>query len=185
MDLATSTKGRLLVATPLLIDQNFYRSVILMLQHNEDGAIGLVINRPSEMPVSEPLPSWWERAADPAVVFFGGPCEKSNAICIGTSASAEPSEGWAPLFGSVGTVDLNMTPDDLEHVERVRVFAGYAGWGPGQLERELEEKSWVVCRWELSDALCDEPEELWPTVLEREGGEVAWLTNYPDSPILN
>ena len=185
MEWTGSIKGRVLVATPLLIDPNFYRTVVLMLQHTEDGAIGLVINRPSEMPVAEPLPSWRDRAAEPAVVFFGGPCDKTSAICIGTSIVDEAADGWAPLFDSAGTVDLNMTPDELSHVERVRVFAGYAGWGPGQLERELEEKSWVVCRWELGDVLCDEPEELWPKVLEREGGEIAWLTRYPDSPILN
>src|SRR5687768_2508756 len=128
-------RGKLLVATPDLEDPNFFRTVVLMLEHTDDGALGVVLNRPTIAELTEPLPAWAPMAAEPAVVFTGGPVQPEAAIGLGrrTPGEGEP-DGFAALFGDLGTVDLERPPDAVVPViDRIRVFAGYAGWGPGQL----------------------------------------------------
>ncbi len=192
-------KGQLLVANPVLPDPNFDRTVVLLLAHQDDGALGLVLNRPSDMDVDSPLPQWERLAADPAVVFVGGPVAPAAAICLarvpGMTLPAPPAddigsdhgiEGWVPLVGELGTLDLERDPDDLMvPVEAVRVFAGYAGWGPGQLEAEIEAGAWYVVPSEPGDALSDDPEQLWKRVLRRQGGQLALLAAFPPEPRLN
>src|SRR5207244_13207562 len=122
-----SVRGRLLVATPTLYDPNFFRTVVLVLEHGEDGAIGVVLNRPSETGVGETLPDWDGLASDPGVVFVGGPVSPEAAIGLARAGTAEHADGWAPLFGRLGTVDLGREPVALPvAVENLRVFAGYA-----------------------------------------------------------
>jgi putative transcriptional regulator len=184
--------GKLLVATPVMRDPNFDHTVVLLLDHNADGALGVVLNRPSAADVAGPLPQWVERAAPPAVVFVGGPVAPGSAICL--ARAAEPSRspgrdetpagdeggGWQPLFGGLGTVDLGRRPDEVDaSVEAVRVFAGYAGWGAGQLESEIEAGAWFVLPTEPGDALGDEPAGLWRRVLRRQGGVVAAMATFP------
>ena len=130
-----SLRGKLLLATPGLVDPNFFRSVVLLLEHNEGGALGVVLNRPTDTAVQEALPTWADLAAEPAVVFTGGPVQPDSAIGLGLASLGDEPDGFAPLLGGVGSVDLAREPDDIRPApERLRVFAGYSGWGEGQLE---------------------------------------------------
>ena len=185
---AASLKGKLLVALPPLVDENFDRTVVLLLEHTDEGALGVVLNRPGQHDVAELLGAWAPLAAPPAVVFGGGPVEREAVIGLARAvAPATPaSEHWAPVLDQLGTVDLSADPDEIQpHPDAVRLFAGYAGWGPGQLENELAAGAWVVADLVLDDAFHADPVELWRAVLRRQGGRMAWLANYPDDPSLN
>lgn len=180
-----SLRGRLVVASPAMLDPNFRRTVVLLIEHGEEGALGVVLNRATEMPVGEPLPAWHDHAAEPAVVFVGGPVQRGSAICLGRSTTAIRSPGWAPVFDAIGTVDLNDPPAEIPDVAQVRVFAGHAGWGPLQLEDEMDEGAWVVCDADPADVLDPEPDLMWDRVVERQPGVVALLTRFPPDPDLN
>ena len=139
--------GRLLVATPALGDSNFERSVVLVLDHDEDGALGVVINRPTPLDVSEVLPVWQPLATEPGVLFQGGPVALDSALGLALVPGEGEEEplGWRRVVGRVGLVDLDAPPEVLAaEVSRLRIFAGYAGWGAGQLEDELAEGAWYV-----------------------------------------
>lgn len=178
--------GRLLVASPAMRDPNFDRSVVLLLEHGEDGALGIVLNRPTDTDLYAALPRWERLAAQPTVVFVGGPVAPAAAICLARSPSGEETEGWKPLFGGLGTVDLNLDPEELDApLQEVRVFAGYAGWAPGQLEAEVEEGAWFVLDALPTDALSAAPGDLWRAVLRRQGGDLAFMANFPDDPAMN
>jgi putative transcriptional regulator len=182
-------KGRLLVATPNLGDPNFERTVVLVLEHSDDGALGVVLNRPSQLDVAEPLPEWAPAAAHPPVVFIGGPVAPSAAVCLARLGRHGGAEGWQPvlgLAGPVGTLDLDSDPDAaIPGLEEIRVFAGYAGWGPGQLEREIADAGWFVVDADPADALSPVPERLWVTVLRRQKGTLALFAGYPADPTMN
>lgn len=121
--------GRLLVATPTLDDPNFFRTVVLVLHHDNDGAMGVVLNRPSTTDLTCALPAWAPMAAQPPVVFIGGPVGQATAICLALINLADDPEGWQPVTDRFGTLDLTKDPDDIgTGVERIRVFAGHAGW---------------------------------------------------------
>jgi putative transcriptional regulator len=181
-----SLKGRLVVANPVLPDPNFDRTVVLLLAHATEGALGVVLNRPSDMEVDSPLPRWERLAADPAVVFVGGPVAPGAAICLARIAAVQPSEGWTPVTEELGTIDLEQDPDHLEPlVTQIRVFAGYAGWGPGQLEQEIESGAWFVVDAETGDAMAGDPEDLWKRVLRRQGSELAIVAAFPPDPSNN
>ena len=179
-------KGRLLVATPPLVDENFDRTVVLLLEHGPEGALGVVLNRPSGTEVEQALPGWGRLAADPPVVFVGGPVGEDAALAVGLARRDEEPAGWLPVLGRLGTVDLHREPLRLApSVESVRVFAGYAGWTAGQLEGEIEAGGWIVAEGQPGDAVTVEPLDLWRTVLRRQPGTVAWLANYPDDVSVN
>jgi len=179
-------RGALLVATPRLKDPNFDRTVVMLLDHNEQGAIGVVLNRPSTLAVAEALPAWSDHIAAPAVVFVGGPVAPASAICLGEAPPEEAAEGWQPLFDGLGTVDVSRPPDDLPvDVGEVRVFAGYAGWGPGQLESEIEAGAWIVAPGSRGDAMNADPTTLWRGVLRRQGGVVGAMAAFPKDLALN
>ena len=183
--------GRLLVANPLMPDPNFDRTVVLLVAHSEDdGALGLVLNRPTEMEVSSPLPQWEHLAATPAVVFLGGPVQRQAVICLARSSvgltGADSAEKWKALTSHVGTVDLDSDPTELsDHFSELRVFAGYAGWGSGQLEGELEAGAWWLVDAEPEDPFDEEPGELWKRVLRRQLGPLRFVAYFPDHPSLN
>src|SRR5205823_10385442 len=163
-----SLKGRLLVANPAMGDENFERTVVLVLEHSEEGALGLVLNRPSATEVSDPLPNWGAMAAMPPVVFVGGPVSPESAICL-ARVNSDDIEGWTSLVGGLGALDLTRLPDDAARaVEELRVFAGYAGWAGGQLEAELEMGGWFVVDADPADAMSPTPETLWQDVLRRQ-----------------
>ncbi len=182
-------RGKLLVATPELADPNFSRTVVLVLEHTEEGALGVVLNRPTDTPLSESLLRWFDRAAAPGVVFVGGPVQPEAAIGLARrapNAREIESIGFAPLFGDLGTVDLERAPDDIEPaIDTVRVFAGYAGWGPGQLDGELVAHGWYVCDAESGDVWSAHPNDLWRTVLRRQPGPLRLVAGFPDDPSLN
>jgi putative transcriptional regulator len=171
---AGSLKGKLLVATPSLLDPNFFRTVVLLLEHTDEAAVGVVLNRPSDFELVAALPGWEECAAAPCVVFVGGPVSEGTAICLGRVGGSE----------DIAVVDATRDPDDLG-AEEVRFFSGYAGWGMQQLEEEIEEGAWLVLDAEPDDALDREPERLWSRVLERQGGDLALVARYPDDPTTN
>lgn len=179
-------KGRLLVATPALGDPNFEHTVVLILEHGDDGAIGVVLNRPTGTDVAEPLPGWHRLAAEPPVVFSGGPVSPDAAICLARSWPDEFTDAYEPLLGALGTVDLSVDPDDVSSaVQAVRIFAGYAGWGGGQLEDEIASGAWFVVDARAEDVLSADPGTLWEDVLRRQPGKLAFYANFPSDPAAN
>lgn len=182
-----SLTGRLLVATPALRDPNFERTVVLLVAHEDGGALGVVLNRATEVPVSEVLEGWGVLASEPAVVFEGGPVQPEAAICLArTRNGAGRIPGFNRVSGAVGTVDLSGDPEKLrDSLVSVRVFAGYAGWSPGQLENEVEGGSWFVFDALPGDAFVNRPDDLWPMVLRRQGGLMAAVAIFPADPLAN
>lgn len=181
-------EGRLLVALPPLNDGLFDRAVVLMVEHGEDGAMGLVLNEPTDTPIDEAVPEWAEFVADPRVVFLGGPVDRSIIFGLGRSSGA-PTDGWQPLDDSgtsLGVVDLSRDPVLVGvEVEQVRLFIGYAGWSPGQLEAEIEEGAWLAVDAEPDDPFVTDPASLWRTVARRQPGRERFLATYPDDPASN
>ncbi|MGH1565512.1 YqgE/AlgH family protein [Mumia sp. DW29H23] len=182
-----SYRGRLLVATPLLGGGPFYRSVVVVLDHDAGGALGVILNQPLDATVAEVLPEWSTLVSSPTAVFSGGPVSTDSALAVGVLRDGDdPPAGWREMYDRVGLVDLDLPSRAVEAGLRgVRVFAGYAGWSPGQLESEIAEGSWVVVDSFDEDLLSPNPEALWRQVLRRQGGDLAMLSTYPDDPQLN
>ena len=181
-----SFAGRLLIATPQLRGSTFTRAVILLLDHDGDGALGVVLNRPSELPLQAVLPSWADVVTGPPVLFAGGPVARDSALAVGVSFDAVPAEGFRQLTGTFGLVDLDADADAIgARLVGVRVFSGYAGWGDGQLEGEIEEGSWYVVSAMPADVLTAAPQGLWRSVLRRQPGELSYLATYADDPTMN
>lgn len=180
--------GKLLVATPQLEHEEFRRAVVLLLDHGEDGALGVVVNRPTEVDVDAVLPAWQPFVAVPGRLFQGGPVALDSALGLVTVPGAEEEEplGVRRLVGSLGLVDLDTPPEVVvPEVTRMRIFAGYAGWSAGQLEGEIATGSWYVVDAEPGDAFTDIPETLWSDVLRRQGGDLALVASFPDDPSMN
>jgi putative transcriptional regulator len=182
-----SLLGSLLVATPALRDPSFERSVVLLVAHEAGGAMGVVLNRATEVPVSEVLGDWGGLAQEPAVLFEGGPVQPDSAICVARARTgAGRLSGFQPFFGPLGTVDLGREPERLRgRVDGVRVFAGYAGWSPGQLEEEISAGSWFTFEALPGDPFMTRPDDMWSMVLRRQGGLIAAVAQYPPDPSLN
>jgi putative transcriptional regulator len=183
--------GRLLVASPTLEDANFRRTVILMLDHGDDGALGLVMNRPMDVDVSSVLPAWQPYTTAPGRLFQGGPVQLDSALGLVampgvTNGNGTEQAGVRLLIGSIGLVDLDARPEQIAPgLAGLRIFAGYAGWAPGQLEGEIAEGAWYVVDSEARDAFTDEPQQLWREVLRRQRGRLAMVSTYPDDATLN
>jgi putative transcriptional regulator len=178
----------LLVATPVLLDPNFARSVVLMLEHSEDGAVGVVLNRPSDLTTAEALTAWETVIATPNVVFVGGPVQPGGVIGLAevTTHPSAPTEGVTVLWPGLGTVDLDAEPSTIAAgLGRVRCFAGYSGWGPLQLEGELATGSWFVVDADPADTWTEHPERLWTGVLRRQTGRIAQFAHCPSDPAVN
>ena len=182
-----SVARHLLVAAPQMADPNFSRTVVFMVEHNDDGALGIVLNRPSHTPPDELREEWGSFVHAPAVVFVGGPVQVGEAtIALGRVARVEPSDAWQPLLGRVGSIDLADGPGEAHpHLEALRVFSGYAGWGPGQLDDELARGGWHVLDADPDDLLTPSPSGLWRHVLRRQGGTLAMAANQPTNPNVN
>ncbi len=186
-DLPGDLQGKLLVARTDLLDPNFNRTVVLVLAHGDQGALGLVLNRPTITPLASPLPEWEELASSPAVVFVGGPVSQGT-ICLARVRSevAVPNIGYLPLQGTLGTVDLEGDPAFMAPwLEELRIFAGYTGWGAGQLEEELAADAWWALEAAEEDVFSEDPSQLWKRVLRRQGGALAITSAYPPDPSLN
>jgi putative transcriptional regulator len=179
VEMTESLAGRLLVASPALVDPNFFRAVVLLLDHDEQGAFGVVLNRASEEAVDHHLPAWSLLVSEPPVVFVGGPVEPVMGIAL----SGGPERGQPAVVEGVKVVDLTTEPEVV--MAPIRIFAGYAGWGASQLEVELAEDAWIVVAAESVDVFTSAPEDLWAAVLRRQGGRLALLSTMPLDPTLN
>jgi len=187
-EVETALTGRLLVATPTLGDPNFSRTVVYVLDHDESGTLGVVVNRPTTVPVGEVLPDWQQYTTDPGVLFQGGPVALDSALGLAVLPGIGDDEpvGWRRVVDGLGLVDLDAPPEVLvDGMAGLRIFAGYAGWGSGQLEDELAEGAWYVVPGLAGDAFTAAPEGLWRAVLRRQGGDLAFVSTYPDDPTQN
>ena len=177
-----SLAGKLLISSPSLVDPNFRRTVVLMTHHDEEGAVGLVLSRPSELRIDEAVPDLGELPFADLVVYLGGPVQPEAVVVL--AELAEPLDGTERIIGNVVYMPPGVDPAELV-ADRVRVFAGYSGWGPGQLEAELEEPAWIVVSALPADVFASDPDELWRTVLNRKGGRFSLMASMPFDPGLN
>jgi putative transcriptional regulator len=177
--------GRLLVALPVLEDPAFARSVVLLIDHDEDGALGVVLNRASDVPARDAVDSLIELISAPDVLFGGGPVEPDALVAIGQAMDGVGQTDTTFVEG-LRLVDLEQDPG-IAGVElsQVRLFAGYAGWAPGQLEHEIWNGAWVVVDVEPSDVFTPAPETLWTQVLARQPGTLRLLAQFPPDASLN
>ncbi len=179
-----SLRGQLLVAGPSLLDPNFRRTVVLLGEHGEDGAMGLVLNRVSDVTVADAVPPIADLLADGELVHVGGPVQPQAVVVL--ADFVEPHRAGALVLDTIGFLPGDVDDEaDLGELRSVRVYAGYAGWGPGQLEDELEEQSWVVLPARASDVFTTAPDALWSEVLRRHGGALGILALLPEDPHVN
>lgn len=184
MPIVDSLRGQLLVAGPALADPNFRRSVILVGEYGEEGAMGVILNRPSPVSVADAVPPLAELVDETDLVHVGGPVQPQAIVVLGDFR--DPSEAAALVLGSIGFLPGEIeSAADVGSLARARVFAGYAGWGPGQLESEIAEESWILEPALPEDVFTDEPEALWSAVLRRKGGAFAVLALMPPDPTRN
>jgi putative transcriptional regulator len=179
-----SARGHLLIAGPSLLDPNFWRTVVLVIEHNEEGALGLVLNRPSETSVGEAVPELEEVLDPDEPLFIGGPVQPSSVIVLGEFEDATDAALLA--FDDVGVLGTASTPEELSvGLRSSRAFIGHAGWGPDQLDGEIERGDWIVEPAGLDDAFSANPRELWSEVLTRKGGSYALIARMPPDPSMN
>jgi putative transcriptional regulator len=179
----SSLKGSLLIAAPTLLDPNFRRTVVLLLEHTPEGAIGVVLNRPSDTEAREAVPDLRAVLLDDEPIFLGGPVQPETVIAL-ADHNDEPQDG--AICGSIASLEFAEDPDQLhEAVHRARVFAGYAGWATGQLEDEIEEEAWFTEPATPADIFSTAPERLWSAVLERMGDPFRLIARMPEDPRVN
>lgn len=182
--------GSLLIASATLVDPHFARCVLLVLESNEEGSLGVILNQPSQTAVGDVLEHWRDVVNPPGVLFRGGPVELNAALALGALGhGVRPEEaplGWRQVTGSLGMVDLDEHPDDyLGRLRALRVYAGYSGWGAGQLDGEIAEGSWHVVPAQPSDLFSDRPDRLWRTILRRQPAPLSLLATLPADVTLN
>jgi putative transcriptional regulator len=171
----------------MLGDPNFERTVILVIDHTPEGALGLVLNRPTDLSVAGALPAWDHLATDPAVLHVGGPVEERSGWCLARLRSTEEERaGFVPVLGDLGLLDLELDPTDVAGAAyALRLYAGYSGWGPGQLDEELAVDAWFVVDAEPDDPFVPEGRSLWRRILARQGGQLGRISLFPPHPSLN
>jgi putative transcriptional regulator len=178
-----SLKGHLLIAGPALVDPNFRRAVVLVGEHSADGALGVILNRALAATVDETVPELAVLVDGVEAIHDGGPVQPSAIVVL--ADFVEPERAGALVLDSVGFLPSEVDPDTLGELRRARVFAGYAGWGPGQLDGELAEGSWIVEPALPDDVFTSDPDQLWSDVLRRKGGPFGVLALMPPDPSLN
>ncbi len=176
-------RGQLLLSGGSLYDPNFRQTVVLVAEHGPEGALGVVLNRPLGVSVAESVPPLAPVAGEGAVLFEGGPVQREQPLLL--AELALPTLADVLIFGSVGFLTGEVTAAVRPGILRARVFAGYAGWGAGQLEAEMEQDSWILEPATEEDVFTAEPESLWRRVLERKGPPFARLARIPFDPTLN
>lgn len=181
--MAQISPGQLLIASVTMSDQIFDETVVMLLDVNDPGTVGVVLNKVADLELDSVLPQWTPLMTPPMVLFDGGPVSQQGAICLARPIDEEEPPGWRPLIGGLGLLNLD-TPVELAMgaYRDLRVFAGYAGWAEGQLEAELELGMWYQVDSEPSDAFDSDPTSLWRRVLRRQGGELALLSTWTSSP---
>ncbi len=179
--------GVLLVATPALLDPHFAQTVVLLLDVDEQGALGVVLNRPSTVPVADVLEPWRDVVVEPEVLFHGGPVSTEGALAVALLRTEDDVPvGFKGVTGQLGLLDLDTPVELLDgSLAGLRIFAGYAGWGAEQLVDEIDEGSWYVVPGHAPDVFGVDPSDLWRDVLRRQPGELAWLSTRPADPGLN
>jgi putative transcriptional regulator len=179
-----SIRGQLLIAGPTLQDPNFWRAVVLIVEHTDEGALGLVLNRPSETTVADAVPELDGLLEGSHEVFVGGPVQPSGVIVL--ARFEDPDDAALLAFDDVGVLGIADGRDELSvGVHSGRAFVGHAGWGPGQLDGELERGDWILEPAGTADAFCSDPLELWARVLSRKGGSYALIARMPVDPSMN
>jgi putative transcriptional regulator len=179
-----SARGQLLIAGPTLLDANFFRTVVLIVEHSDEGALGLVLNRPSETLVAEAVPDLADLVQPGDQLFIGGPVQPSSVMVLAEFEDA--SDAALVAFDEVGVMGTADSPEEMSVGVRIaRAFVGHAGWGPGQLDSEIERGDWILEHAGRADAFCEEPLELWSSVLTRKGGSYALVARMPVDPSLN
>ncbi len=182
--MAESARGQLLIAGPALLDPNFWRTVVLVIEHSEDGALGLVLNRPSETLAGEAISELGHTVDPDAPLLIGGPVQPSAVIVLAEFEDASDSALIA--FGEIGVLRADAALENLgAGVRKGRAFVGHAGWGPGQLDSELERGDWISEPARAEDAFSAEPSALWAEVLMRKGGSYALIARMPADPSVN
>jgi putative transcriptional regulator len=180
-----SQRGQLLIAGPTLQDPNFWRTVVLVIEHSEAGALGLVLNRPSESKVGEAVPQLTDLVDAEDEVLVGGPVGQSAVIVL--ADFEDPAQAAMIAFDNVGVLggSEDDEPEPDPELRQARVFAGHSGWGPGQLDGELERGDWILEPAQYRDAFAEDPSELWADVLSRKGGSYALIARMPPDPSVN
>ncbi|HEY2570890.1 MAG TPA: YqgE/AlgH family protein [Solirubrobacteraceae bacterium] len=179
-----SLVGQLLLASPTLRDPNFERTVVLIGVHSDEGAMGVVLNRPSEVTVGEAAPQLEETVEESERVFVGGPVQPTSIVFLAEFLDPEPA--GVLVLGRIGFPAPDAELDELSRATgRVRVFAGFAGWGEGQLESEIADGDWIAQDALPEDVFSELPEELWSSVLTRKGGSYALIARMPTDPSVN
>jgi putative transcriptional regulator len=179
-----SLRGKLLIASPGLIDPNFARTVVLITEHNEDGAMGIVLNRPSETTVGQVVPQLGEVAGEDSPIWVGGPVQPTALVVLAEFTDLDAA-AWI-VTADVGFASAELETGELaDTIRRGRVYAGYSGWGAGQLDGEMETDSWIVEPPLPAELFPDDPNSLWSDVLARKGGQYALIARMPDDPSVN
>jgi putative transcriptional regulator len=179
-----SLRGQLLIASPVIVDPNFRRTVVLIAEHSEEGAMGVVLNRPSEAKVEEAATPLDALVGPGEPIYAGGPVEPAAVVVL--AEFDDPEDAATIVVDRVGFMRSDASVEDVNaHTSRARVFAGYAGWGGGQLEAEIAEGSWYVVDSATSDLFAVDPTGLWAAVLRRQPGELAWMSTRPLDPTVN
>lgn len=182
--MSESVRGQLLIAGPALQDPNFWRTVVLMIEHSDDGALGLVLNRPSETTAAEAVPELQASVDPDEPLMIGGPVQPSGVIVL--AEFEDPSDAALISFGEIGVLGTEAASENLgAGVRQGRAFVGHAGWGPGQLDLELERGDWILEPARREDAFSAQPTALWPEVLLRKGGSLALIARMPADPSVN
>jgi putative transcriptional regulator len=178
-----SLQGRLLISSGGLFDPNFRHTVVLVGQHNADGALGVVLNRALDVTVQSAVPVLGPLVPTGEPLFQGGPVQPTSPVLVAEFTHPELAD--LLIFGSVGFLVGEISADVQPGILRARVFAGYSGWGPGQLEAELEDDAWIIEPAREDDVFTEVPELLWSQVLERKGPEYKHLSRMPYDPSMN
>jgi putative transcriptional regulator len=179
-----SARGKLLIAGPSLLDPNFWRTVVLVVEHTDEGALGLVLNRPSETTVGDAVAQLESLVDLDERLYIGGPVQPSSVIVLGEFE--DPGDAALLAFDDVGVLGAGASPDEADvGLRRGRAFVGHAGWGPSQLDDEIERGDWILEAARKQDAFADEPQELWSSVLTRKGGNYALIARMPPDPSVN
>ncbi len=178
-----SLQGNLLIAAPTLVDPNFFRTVVLVTEHTPQGAMGVVLNRPTPLRVVDAVPVLAGLVAEDDSIHVGGPVQREAVLAL--VEFSDPEAAAALVFENLGFLPADGDPDRIASAAvRARVLSGYAGWDAGQLEAELAEEAWFVEPARVEDVFA-EAEELWSRVLERKGGSFRLLASMPLDPTLN
>ena len=179
-----SLTGQFLIASPSILDPNFRRAVVFVTAHTEEGAVGLILNRRSDATVRDAVPQLAPVTDLDDAVFVGGPVNPDGVAVL--AEFHDPDEAGVVVIEDIGFVALDDALEDgAPDLERTRVFAGVAGWGPEQLEDELERDDWIIESADLDDIFTEEPEDLWSSILRRKGGQYELVARMPLDPSLN